>query len=528
MQANVAEPGVTSAAAPTPAAEPALPLAVRPTSGMNPLHSQTESTLAPTSEFVRLFLLGWTVRYIFRGGPKEIFSDRTFDAIRRPMTRMVEFFAGRSARRMEEALAKAEHQPVLRHLASKSAAEIETFFSSRHRADPGIDASVRESGQKLYASLRKEIGRWRGKPEEDMAHIINDHARGAAPALSATSLWRIAGNVRNGMHDMAYSLALGLSSAALSFTYSRMVRSDIRNMFSEVVAYEKGITPDQVKFSDIAASSNRIIQRTVHNYRVKLAQRLGTDALFFGFAPFKSEGITDILLGVKGTQILAETWKRKPTLFEDLVTLVNNKINPRNGLGQQVTVGEVFDLYQHYAEQFSPHKMFHNVLERGSGEGAIWAKSEPIFERITQLMNLTYAYKHPTQLDASGQTVEQANFPLPKLIYLLGRDLIDPREPERTLAYIEIANRYGMEEVKMLEEGLRNGKPLAQLLVNYPAIRLAPRLPENARPAPAAPNSITQVNHPEKAPEQTLPKTTVNSASSQLHPSSAPVYVPSL
>jgi hypothetical protein len=495
-----------------------LPPTARPTSGMNPLHSGTASTMAPTSEFTRLFLLGWMVRYIFRGAPKEVFSERTFDVIRRPITRMVEFFAGKSARRIEQTLAKAEHQPAIRHLLGKDEAFLDKFFQPQHSAATGATQPVWESGQKLYKALRPEIRRWRGKPTEDITEIMRSVASApdkAAPVLSASNLRSLSKTVRAAMDDMAYSLSLGVGSSILSLTYSAMVRRDIRNMFSEVVAYEKGISPDQVTFSDIAASDNRIIQRTVNNYRIKLAQRLGTDALFFAAAPLKSEGITDVLLGVKGVQIFAETWKRTPTLFEDIVTLVNNKINPRNGLGQPVTVGEIFDLYQHYTEQFTPAKMFHNVLERGSGEGAVWAESQPIFQRITELMNLTYAYKHPTVLDAAGQTLAQANFQLPKLIYLLGHDLIDPREPARTLTYLEVANRYGMEEVRAMATALANGASLNDIWAKYPAAKPAAR----AAVAPTADpiNSITQVNHPEKSPQlKASPETTVDAASGEL------------
>ncbi len=46
---------------------------------------------------------------------------------------------------------------------------------------------------------------------------------------------------------------------------------------------------------------------------------------------FDFEVITDTLIGVKGLVALVDTWNRKTTMFEDLVTFVNNKINPRNG-----------------------------------------------------------------------------------------------------------------------------------------------------------------------------------------------------
>lgn len=498
----------------------ALPPTSRPTSGMNPLHSKTESTLAPTSEFTRLFLLGWIVRYIFRGGSKEAFDSGALAFIRRPMARLIESKAFKETDKINAILKTAGDEikaltPAFHSVASDTE-RVAPWFRGIFRAEKGLTEPQWNAAQSLQKKLRPVLRKWRGD-EKETAHILKEAITADGKPIADAGLFK---TISTAMGNRAYSLSLGVGSTVLSLTYSAMVRRDIRNMFSEAVAYEKGISPDQVKFSDIAASDNRIIQRTVHNYRLKLAQRLGTDALFFAAAPLKSEGITDALLGVKGVQIFAETWKRTPTLFEDIVTLVNNTINPRNGLGQPLKVGEVFDLYQHYTEQFSPHKMFHNVLERGSGEGAVWAESQPIFQRITQLMNLTYAYKHPTILDAAGQTVAQANFPLPKLIYLLGHDLIDPREPARTLTYLEVANRYGMEEVREMEAMLKAGAHLEDVLRKYPAARRPMREQEASRADPL--NRITQGNHPEKSPDQipvssAAPLATVHAASSEHH-----------
>lgn len=38
-------------------------------------HTQTQSTLAPTAEFTRIFLLAWIIRYIFRGAAKAGFHE---------------------------------------------------------------------------------------------------------------------------------------------------------------------------------------------------------------------------------------------------------------------------------------------------------------------------------------------------------------------------------------------------------------------------------------------------------------------
>lgn len=336
-------------------------------------HTQTQSTLAPTAEFTRIFLLAWIIRYVFRG-----FAGATF----------------------EERLAQ-----------------------------PGIRSTVLNALSKPGRALEKWIGG--GTPKDGWR----------LPQLEAAT----------------YSTLIGLGSGALSWQYSRMVRSDIQNLFSEAVAEEKGMPQAQVTFDDIKASDNKIIQRTVENYKQKMGSRLGSDALFLLAAPFRSGAITDLLLGVKGIEIFSDTWKRKTTMFEDLVTFVNNKINPRNGLGQPVTQGEIFDLFQHYAEAFEPEKMFNNVLSRNAS--GRWAHSQPIFHRITELMNETYAYKHTTPADYEAAKMSGSNFPLPKLIYMLGHDMIDPDRPERTLALVEIMNEKGGAAVKQAVAQMDAGTP---------------------------------------------------------------------
>lgn len=325
-------------------------------------HTQTQSTLAPTAEFTRIFLLAWIIRYVFRG-----FSGATF----------------------EERLAQ-----------------------------PGIRSKILNTLSGPGRALEKWIGG--GAPKDGWR----------LPQLEAAS----------------YSTMVGLGSGALSWQYSRMVRRDIQNLFSEAVAEEKGIPQPQVTFDDIKNSDNKIIQRTVENYRGKMWSRLGSDALFLLAAPLRSAAITDGLLGLKGIEIFSDTWKRKTTMFEDLVTFVNNKINPRNGLGQPVTQGEIFDLFQHYSEAFAPEKMFNNVLSRNAS--GRWAHSQPIFQRITELMNETYAYKHTTPADYNAAKMSGSDFPLPKLIYMLGHDMIDPDRPERTLALVEIMNEHGSAATK--------------------------------------------------------------------------------
>lgn len=271
------------------------------------------------------------------------------------------------------------------------------------------------------------------------------------------------------VHGTLLDTTYGLGSIALTASYSRLVYQDMLNLFSEAVAYETGKTPKEVSFNDLRKSDNKIVSKTVDNFYWKTGSRFATDLLFFARPFTKLAAWGDLVLGLKGAQVFAETWKREPTLFEHVAALVNNRINPRNGLGQAITVGDVFDLYQHYHIQYRSGKAFANVIENEPAESQIWAKGKVVFDRITTLLNDTYAYKHASSIDAqTGQPIRKADLPLPKLIYLLGHDMIDPANPERTLFYIETANRYGMGAVRDVKARLSQGETLATLQQHYP------------------------------------------------------------
>ena len=366
-------PQTVSPTASTASSMPAAPLAY-PQPDATPLHTKTESTLAPTSEYVRYLLLALPARYIPRGIFGTLFEEKPF---------------GRAA----EWLTK-----------------------------PG------EWLQKKFPTSSKE----------------NKEA-------------------------LAYNTIMGVGSLALTASYSWTVYNDVKHIFAEAVAEETGKPADKITFADLKRSDNRIVQKTIDNFWKRTARRALTDLLFFPAAALRSTGLGDLMVGVKAGQALGETWKRKTTMFEDLVTFINNKINPRNGLGQAISVGEIFDLYQHYSQAYNPEKAFTNVIERGNGEGARWAQSQQIFLRMTELMNLTYAYKHSSLIDPNtGHAIHQAEFALPKFIYLLGHDLIDINKPEQTLATIEIANRFGIGAVKEMQAMLTQGSTLEQVTKRFP------------------------------------------------------------
>ena len=387
-----------------------------------PPHSRIESTLAPTSEFMRYVLAALPSRYILRGGFGLAFNDPA----------------------------------------------------------------------KRGKGIGKAILDFLGKPGD---------------ALHNQRHWP-----RDRTEAAGYNASLGIGSLVLTTSYSATVYKQIKNIFSEAVGEELGKPASEVTFRDIQHSQNKIVQKTLDNFWQKLASRLAIDSLFIPAAFLRNTSAGDLVLGLKGGALFFETWNRKITLFEDLMSFVNNKINPNNGLGQPIAVGEVFDLYQHYSSQFHPEKMFHNVSEIGGQEGLYWAKSRPIFERITELMNNSYAYKHATAIDPeTGLAVQKADFALPKLIYMLGNDLIDPYRPEQTMALIELANARGIPAVKNAQQMLASGMPLEAVMAHYPvAVNVSnaqPELPTEERNGVIAKGSTIQLDAAANDAAPTLPTT---------------------
>lgn len=412
---------------------------------------EKRSVLKAPDQFTRIFLLAWAVRYIPRGLLGEVFSKNAFPAVKRAVnTRIDKAVLNRMEGKINTVLA--ENSSLVK--------DIQTGAVKWH---------VSESDG-LFKKLKKEISGWRpDDASREIEHIVQRaEVKNGTLVMSESSKDSLRNVVRGKMDDIGYSLALFAGSSALSYRYSRLVRHDIQNLFKEAVAYEKDVPEKNISFKDIAQSDNKIVRGTMKKYHKKLAARLGSDSLFLLATPFKSTHLTDFLLGIKGAQMLSETWNRKETMFEDFITFVNNKINPYNGLGQPVSIGEVFDLYQHYAQAYNPSAAFTGVIEHGMDEGIRWAGNQQIFQRMTDLLNKTYAYKHQSIVNpATGHTVMQADFALPKFIYLLGHDLIDVNDPKKTLTAIELANAYGIPSVKEMGRMLKSGKSVDDVIKRF-------------------------------------------------------------
>ena len=279
--------------------------------------------------------------------------------------------------------------------------------------------------------------------------------------------------------DIAHDSINGVMSLIGTGIYARRVASDIRSVFAETVAYENDKDVNQLGISDFLKSDNVIVDKAIKNFVKLNTLRVASDLTFFvraaGF--IKTPGVdlsilkrapgTDLGMAVKGAMLSADILTRQSTLFEDIVRLIDVKLNPATGLGDNVTTSEVVDLYQKFAMDHKKEGAFRNTKSYTEVAGNVaWKRSEGVFTRIAELMNHTYHYKTPKGAENSiGPT---ADFPLPKYLFLLGHDMVDINKPEQTLAYVEVANKHGMRAVKEMAKDLKGGMALDDVLKKFP------------------------------------------------------------
>ena len=310
-------------------------------------------------------------------------------------------------------------------------------------------------------------------------------------------------NVDENIKGKAFDFSIGVAMTMATTYYTTRVLKDIVETYAETVAHELYKDPKEVNALDVFRSENKIVKETCSNFLKKTAWRYGTDALSFGRfladvpmlrdglknvnLPFDLKG-SDILdgmqgmkfgdtaMGIKGITLLKETQRKHTSFFIDLTDLIDNKINPQKGLGDPINASNLLDLYQKYQSKNDPDKVFSDATRHDTQDDATWRTANVIFSRMAELMNETYKYKHGFNKELTEeQQLEkdvlsaQRHFALPKFIYLLGNDLIDPSKPEQTLAYAEVANSWSIQDVKILRHEIEmNGTPLHEALLTHP------------------------------------------------------------
>lgn len=291
---------------------------------------------------------------------------------------------------------------------------------------------------------------------------INQHTpsywRLALPALGVRYIGRYAQELIPKLKNTRFfdAIAGGWMLVVTGFFANRTAQ-DMKSIFAETVAYELDKKPADVTFNDIMQSENKAIATARHNFIKYTGARLGVNSLFFASflpGPFKNTPSVDLGMGANSAYLVAEVLGRGRTFFEQLQSFTDSKLNQKKALGDDIAPHELLQLFERNAEDNDPQNMF-----KGRVDTIAWKQGQVIFERMAELMNNTYQHKHENGA---------ANFTLPKFLYLLGHNLIQPLHVEQTMAYVEVANRYGMSALKNVVKEVKNGTLLADALQTYP------------------------------------------------------------
>jgi len=433
----------------------------------NPVHTGVTKDTASTPGYFRLLLPGAMARYVLRSlveSSPHIISDLHRLGLKKvPLGRSDHLFTDVEA---------------LTGRVAQAFVDIDKNDSSAQ--DQAVQAALdSDLGKNLQRNLRNE-----GIKTDELGEILQKSAERTTYESKNDFYGRrfkdfggeIEKTVTGNAVSRLYDYGLGAGSLLMTGYYANRVASDIKKVFAETVAYEFDKDPKNVTYRDLWHSKNLLVKEVRENFIEKNLGRVGTDLIFFAGALGHIPGLGflkkyrcfgDIGVGAKGLQLVGEILNKNTTIFVDLVQLIDNKMNPLKGLGAPITVADTFDLYQKYTQAHDPKATFRDALSGQNHDGRDWGKAQAIFRRVSELMNLTYKYKHVGHQPSDNEK-EQANFPLPKFLYLLGNGLIDTYKPEETLAYVEVANSYGIPAVRQLQRALERGIPVQQALVNYP------------------------------------------------------------
>ncbi len=256
------------------------------------------------------------------------------------------------------------------------------------------------------------------------------------------------------------AMAGGLMYGVTGF-YAWRTWKDMRNIFSEALALEFNKDPKDIGFGDFWKSDNTIVQQTARNYVKYNVRRALANVMFF--SPFIAKPVykkydlhpeTGVDVGVftNSAYLVSDVMTRRITPFESLQSIIDLKINHTDNVGDQITADDLMDIYESSAAESGTKRSF--AKWRGTPQ---WETTK-LFERMAELMN--QAYKNTVRR-------EEGNFTLPKLIYLIGHGMIDPDHLNRSMAYVEIASKYGIHEVNKVAGLLDKGMSLEEATRAY-------------------------------------------------------------
>ncbi|MCI5050003.1 MAG: hypothetical protein MRY32_06690 [Rickettsiales bacterium] len=442
----------------------------------NPQHAQVNDVNQKTDQTVRLGLTALPARYIFRGMFKSFSDSATPFWLRKYTSEPV----------LNHIYANPLFEKINNHLAQYNIEDIvpaDNLTKLRNTDVPLsekrdiVERALRDTpkGQELKQFMRDTLRKFDSTGDFyntlEYAIIEGDPSKPGKIALTNGSKKRIKSNLSEPVFESLYDNSLGVGSLLMTHTIRKRILHDIESLYSETVGYELGKDPHAVTRDDIFNSDNTIIQSTAKNFTQKQWTRLGISAIPFmkNIPSLKAAQFGELGIGAWGVLWAYDTWGRESTMLELLTEFVNDRLNPKFGIGDPIKPSDIINLYQNYAVKFRPETAFKSVATSDIAEDQLWLRSEGVFREIATLMNESYNYKHTSEVDPkTGLPGDPADFKLPKFIYLLGHDMINVNEPEWSMAYIKIANEYDMEAVKEVRRAQLRGVDLEKILKKYP------------------------------------------------------------
>jgi hypothetical protein len=325
------------------------------------------------------------------------------------------------------------------------------------------------------------------------------------------------------LSDSAWAWLVGIGMLAVTSFYTSQTYGDMRRQFKDALSWEFDKDPEKVGFLDMLKSKNTLVHDTVKNLISRTAKRLAVHLPFFAFSfasplkvaedkivlhnifkenpnPIKIGGIrySQLLgpkesvtfgVGANALYLASDALGRKRTFFEALQLFIDEKINHKDAIGETIIGQDLINLYNRAA-----HNPLTSPLPRM--DSPEWPRVVTLFDHMADLMNQTYGNKPKTG---------KADFTIPKFIYLLGNGLLKSQALEINMAYVDVANRYGIPEVKKVANAINNGADIGVALAEYP-LKSAQRVTEKTVENDAVVGDFTdKINAENRTTARTMP-----------------------
>lgn len=276
---------------------------------------------------------------------------------------------------------------------------------------------------------------------ESAAGVIGTNRKKLAESFKSPWLQKIAQMSERDAEkalDKVEAPIVGTFMMAVSSLYLNRTYQDIKHAFAEPVAWEMNKKPEDVGLLDLIRSKNTLVEAARHNFVKYNSRRYAVNTPFFSYLlPGKKVEPKHAILGgvsANSLYLMSDVLWRKETFFERMQSFVDDKILHTDQLGDKIAAVDLVNLYELHARDKNPSYRFDGRMDTQG-----WNNQMQIFGRVAELMNQTYG-NEPNK--------EKANFTLSKMIYLMGHGLISAENVDRSMAYVELANKNGMDAVK--------------------------------------------------------------------------------